>query len=144
MIEVVKLKKVRTPERGTDMAAGIDFFVPNDFPGEHYLAPGDSIKIPSGIKVRFPEGNALIAFNKSGVAADKSLIVGACVVDSDYTGEIHIHVINVGDRVQTVRPGDKLVQFILMPVHLGDIKVVEALQPIQTKRGDGGFGSTNK
>ena len=118
-MKISKIRDVKTPVRGTPLSAGLDFFVPNDFPGTHYLIPGDAINIPSGIKVKVPHGYALVFMNKSGVAVKKGLQIGACVVDEDYQGEV-------------------------IPVDYAGVDVVpeEDLFEEETERGEGGFGST--
>lgn len=143
-MKISKIRNVKTPERGTPLSAGLDFFVPNDFPGEHFLLPGDAINIPSGIKVKVPHGFALVFMNKSGVAVKKGLQVGACVVDEDYQGEVHLHVRNTSTDVQSIKPGEKLVQALLIPVDYCDVEVVnvDELYEEGTQRGEGGFGST--
>lgn len=140
-MEIQKIRKVKTPTRGTSRSAGIDFFVPDDLE-VIMLYPKKSINIPSGIKVKIPEDYALVAFNKSGIAVKKNLIVGACVVDEDYQGEIHLHVMNVGDGIVQINPGDKLVQFILLPVYYDRIELVPTINYEESERGSGGFGST--
>ena len=75
----------------------------------------------------------------------KGLMVGACVVDSDYQGEIHLHLINASNKTVTILPGDKLVQFLLVPVNHCEVEVVENHEDLfdrETTRGSGGFGST--
>lgn len=144
-MKILKVRDVKTPTRGTTGSAGLDFYVPNDFPGTHYLATSQSINIPSGIKVNIPEGYALIVMNKSGVALKKGLQVGACVIDEDYQGEIHIHVTNIGDGIAEIKPGEKLVQMLLIPIAYPGIEEVykeEDLFETATQRGAGGFGST--
>lgn len=143
-MKISKIRNVKTPERGTPLSAGLDFFVPNDFPGEHFLLPGDAVNIPSGIKVKVPHGFALVFMNKSGVAVKKGLQVGACVVDEDYQGEVHLHVRNTSTDVQSIKPGEKLVQALLIPVDYCDVEVVnvDELYEEGTQRGEGGFGST--
>jgi len=84
----------------------------------------------------------LIAFNKSGVSVKQGLSVGACVVDEDYDGEIHLHMINTSDKDQTVVTGQKLVQFVLIPVSYIDVEAIDELPERNTQRGVGGFGST--
>lgn len=138
-MKVQKLRNVKTPSRGTSVSAGIDFYVPEDFETQ-VLKPGQSVLIPSGIKAQVPRGYALIAFNKSGVATKQGLQVGACVVDEDYRLEIHLHVINISDKNQTVVTGQKLVQFILMPVSYLDIEEVDNIENNTERKG--GFGST--
>ena len=142
-MKISKIRDVKTPTRANSTDAGIDFFVPND---QHpvRLGPGDSAFIPSGIKVNCPEGYALIAFNKSGIAVKKSLHVGACVVDHGYQGEIHINLTNVGQEIQELTPGDKIVQFVLLPLGETEVEEVEDadLYVTVSSRGTGGFGST--
>ncbi len=140
-----KVRDVKSPLRSTPYSAGIDFFVPNDFNtgDEKLIKPNESIRILSGVKVNVPRGFALIAFNKSGIAL-KGFDVGACVIDEDYQGEISLHVFNVSSQNLTIVPGQKLVQFILIPVFYAEVEEVaeEVLHPEVSARGAGGFGST--
>lgn len=140
-MKVQKLRNVKTPIRSTSASAGIDFYVPEDFETQ-VLKPGESVLIPSGIKAQVPRGYALIAFNKSGVATKQGLQVGACIIDEDYEGEIHLHMVNISNKEQTVATGQKLVQFVLIPVCYFDIEEVDEIQNRNTERGAGGFGST--
>ena len=142
-MKISKIRDVKTPNRGTPESAGLDFFVPEDFESTE-VSPGGFVFIPSGIKANVPEGHALIAFNKSGVALRKNLSIGACVVDEDYQGEIHLHLYNFGKETTTISPGEKLVQMVLVPIAYNNVEVVDekALFDSQTSRGAGGFGST--
>ena len=139
-----RIRDVKIPTRANNTDAGIDFFIPNDYDGKTELSPGESCFIPSGVKVNVPEGFALIAFNKSGVAVKKGLHVGACVVDCGYQGEIHINLTNVSAEDQTISAGDKIVQFILLPLASPYIEEVNELDlyTYESSRGAGGFGST--
>lgn len=154
-----KVRDVKSPERGTGKAAGIDFFIPEDFEDVMVLPKSDCL-IPSGILMAIPEGYMLMAADKSGVVTSKSaqvrawgkpkkdtdtcLIVGAKIVDEDYQGEIHIHVINVGRESVILRPGMKIAQFILVPVSYEGLEEVpeNELFAEVSERGEGGFGST--
>ena len=144
-MKITKIRNVKTPTRGTSGSAGIDFFVPNDYPANLCtVPPHERFFIPSGIKVNVPEGYALIAFNKSGVALKKGLLVGAAVVDSDYQGEVHLHLVNTSCKPVTIEPGEKITQFLLIPVDHCEVEVVaeNELYEEVTQRGTGGFGST--
>ena len=144
-MKIAKIRNVKTPRRGTEGSAGIDFFVPDDYPNSlRRVEPGERFFIPSGIKANVPAGYALIAMNKSGVALKKGLMVGACVVDSDYQGEIHLHLVNTSNKAVTIEPGEKLTQFLLIPVDHSLVEVVDPndLFEDETERGAGGFGST--
>ena len=144
-MKIYKTRDVKTPERGTSGSAGIDLFIPSDF-SPHILGPNESIWIPAGIKVDVPSGFALVAMNKSGIAKNKELLVGACVIDEDYQGEIHIDLKNVGQGSQELNPGDKVIQVICLPVEYVEIEEVESEEELFggeiTERGEGGFGST--
>ena len=141
--KIAKVRPVKTPARANETDAGIDFFVPDDYK-ERFVQPNGDILVPSGIHVRVPDGMALIFFNKSGVATKKKLSVGACVVDSSYQGEVHLHVHNVGNSSVKVLPGEKLVQGLLIPISLLNTEVVDLanLYTEESARGTGGFGST--
>ena len=143
-MKITKIKDVKTPTRANTTDAGVDFFIPNDYTGKTELSPGESCFIPSGIKVNVPEGYALIAFNKSGVATKKGLHVGACVVDCGYQGELHINLTNVSAEDQTIAAGDKIVQFVLLPLGDPSIELVKENNLYETvsTRGEGGFGSS--
>lgn len=145
-LKIARTRNVKMPTRGTSGSAGIDFYVPNDYPESLCtIMPGERFFIPSGIKAKVPEGYALIAFNKSGVALKKGLVTGASVVDSDYEGEIHIHLINVGTKPAAIEPGEKLVQFLLTPIShclVEEVAEDSLFTNSISERGTGGFGST--
>lgn len=137
---------VKAPTRGTEESAGLDFYVPNDFNDERSLAldPGERIKIPSGVKMVLPKGKAGIFMNKSGIGA-KGIFVGACVVDSDYRGEVHIDIHNVGNSRFYIEPGMKIVQMLIQKVEIEPFVTItdeEFNKLANTERGTGGFGST--
>lgn len=150
-MKILKTREVKTPTRGTEKSAGLDFYIPEG--AFHYLndnkictlRPRGSIRIPSGIKAKIPKGFALIAMNKSGVSL-MGLQVGACVIDEDYQGEISLHVFNYTDEDITIQEGQKLMQMLLVPVLYDKIEVVESEEELfqgeVTERGSGGFGST--
>lgn len=161
MIKFSKVRNVKSPSRGTSRSAGIDFFVPEDFKGT--LRPHSDLLIPSGIKINMPEGYMLLGADKSGVVTSAkarilanmpakedaflgSVIIGAKVIDEDYQGEIHIHVINTSDQILDIRPGMKIAQFIFVPVSYFELQEVPegSLFVEKSERGAGGFGSTNK
>lgn len=111
------------------------------------IAPQHRILVPSGIKVWIEKkDSALIATNKSGIATKKGLVVGATTIDSDYTGEVHLSVVNTTDVYVDVICGEKLIQFIHTPVILSSLEEVDNDTynniSTETDRGAGGFGST--
>jgi dUTP pyrophosphatase len=145
-MKVFKTRDVKTPNRGTPQSAGIDFFIPNDFQ-EVTIRNLERILIPSGLIVDVPTGYMFLGLNKSGVAVKQGLIVGAQVVDEDYTKEMHLHVINVSGGDIVLKPGEKLIQFVLVPVFYDEVQLVDTLEEclgskLETSERTGGFGST--
>lgn len=110
------------------------------------LEPGQSILIPSGIKVKVPDGYMLQFHNKSGIASKRGLLVGANTVDIGYEGECHLNLHNVSCYNQTISAGDKIVQGIMIPVgfHVPEecSDETELYGNEKSARGTGGFGST--
>jgi dUTP pyrophosphatase len=140
-MKYTKIREVKTPNRGSYESAGLDFFIPKGLGIE--VGAGNSELVPSGIKVNIPEGTMFQVCNKSGRAV-KGLIVGACIIDSDYQGELMFNVWNISDNTIKIGEGEKLVQLVLVPILLPTLIEVkeEDLFSATTSRGDGGFGST--
>lgn len=65
-MKITKIREVKTPTRGTECSAGLDFYVPKGFTAR--LTSGTDILVPSGIRAEVPHGYALIAMNRSSVA----------------------------------------------------------------------------
>ena len=112
------------------------------------IQPGESKVLPTGLKFGIPHGYMLQIMNRSGNAAKKQLIVGACVVDSGYDGEVFVNLHNVGSEAQDIHRGMKIAQAVLIPVV--PVRFVETSEdnlydwyPITiSDRGDGALGST--
>ena len=141
-----KIRDVKSPVRGTPESAGIDIFIPNDFV-KTIVNPQQSILIPAGLKVIIPTGTMLVVANKSGVAVKKALVAGACIIDSDYQGEIHINLHNIGDTVLVLEPGMKITQLLHQNVLLSEpVEINEYRESLvrDSQRGEGGFGSTGE
>ena len=112
------------------------------------ISPGQSVVLPTGLKFGIPHGYMLQIMNRSGNAAKKQLMVGACVVDSGYDGEVFVNLHNIGSREQYIESGMKIAQAVLIPVvHARFVETSEdnlyGWYPITiSDRGDGALGST--
>ena len=144
-MKFLKIRHVKDPTRGTSKSAGIDLYIPFEITTIE-LKPGESTLIPSGLKVDVPKNHVFVAMNKSGIATKKGLSVGACVIDEDYQGEIHIHLTNISNNSTTIEGGDKIVQCLILPINYEGVEIVESEDQMWngevTERGSGGFGST--
>lgn len=109
------------------------------------LPPNTSKIFETGLKVNFPHGNVLEIKNRSGVAANKGLLVGACLVDSTYTGEIFVNLHNVSTLYQVIESGDRIAQFVVYKIEnclFSEISNEEYVMLETSERGEGAFGST--
>ena len=106
--------------------------------------PGETAFLRTGLAVAIPAGYVGLIFARSGLACKRGLApankVG--VIDSDYRGEWMIALHNHGDTPQIVNPGDRIAQFVLVPVLTPLMTEVDSLD--ETARGEGGFGSTGR
>jgi len=149
---IIEYAKVRStahePDRANPSDAGLDVFYSPEEPTTVALHPGDSKILGTGLKFGVPHGYMLEVKNRSSVAAKKSLLVGACVIDSGYDGEVFINLHNVGNKLQCVSPGDKIAQLVLTPVvhfcpTLAEESELYAHPMTISNRGDGALGSTD-
>lgn len=133
---------VKLPVRATAGSAGYDFFSPLTFS----LAPGETIKIPTGIRVKIAPGWVLQCYPRSGLGFKYRLQLNNTVgiIDSDYyesDNEGHIFAKLTNDskenKTMTIAVGQGFMQGIFMPFGITEDDDVTAVR-------NGGFGSTTK
>jgi dUTP pyrophosphatase len=110
--------------------------------GTHTIQPGETCKVPTGVRMAIPWRCGGFIFPRSGLATTKGLRLANCVgvVDNNYRGEIGVPLYNDSREAQTVKDGDRIAQLIILRVEFPEIRIVETLSKIE--RGEGGFGST--
>lgn len=140
----VKVKKLKQnallPKYMTAGAAGCDAF--SCLETEMIIKPMERAAIPTGLSVEIPMGYEIQVRPRSGLSFKQGLTVvnAPGTIDSDYRGEIQVLVVNLGSEPITVKPGDRIAQFILQEVT--QIEWVETQALEQSLRGASGFGST--
>ena len=104
------------PVRANPSDAGLDlkYNPEEDWPA--MIEPGQSMILSTGLKFGVPHGYMIQIMNRSGNAAKKQLMVGACVVDSGYDGEVFVNLHNIGKKAQIINVGDKIAQAVVIPV----------------------------
>jgi len=136
------------PTRANQTDAGLDLpFNPDDSESVT-IEPGQSVLLQTGLRFAIPEGYMLEVKNRSGNASKRSLVVGACVVDPGYDGEVFVNLHNIGTATQLVETGSKIAQAVLIPVvHFGleetEDSFLSALNKQTSARGEGALGSTD-
>jgi len=138
---ILKYKKLTDkafdPVRGTPGSSGLDVFSP----GDYTIPPFGSVLIPTDLAFDIPFGWDLAVYNKSGVATKMQLGKGAELIDSDYTGNCHIHFFNQNGVQKEIFRGQKIAQLVMREVWMGELQETDEIVK-DTERGSGAFGST--
>ena len=133
---------IRLPERATSGSAGYDFFAPKAF----VIQPGETVKIPTGIRAEIDEGWVLALFPRSSLGFKYRLQLNNTVgiIDSDYfysdnEGHMFIKITNDSNEDKTLElpKGAGVVQGISLPFGI-------TLDDASSGQRNGGFGSTDK
>jgi dUTP pyrophosphatase len=164
----VKIKRLHPdaviPQYATDGAAGFDLVAVEDV----IIAPGETVKVRTGLAFELPPGYELQIRPRSGISAKTKLRVSNApgTVDADFRGEVAVLIDNISpipsvtdEWAQTraidgqyvygtkapegtylIRKGDRIAQGVIAPVYRAAFEVVDELS--ETARGAGGFGST--
>jgi dUTP pyrophosphatase len=104
------------PVRANPSDAGLDLRYNSEGEAAAVIEPGESKILSTGLKFGVPHGYMIQIMNRSGNAAKKQLMVGACVVDSGYNGEVFVNLHNIGKEPQEINVGDKIAQAVVIPV----------------------------
>lgn len=106
------------------------------------LSPGESLMVPTGIRMAIPEGYEVQIRPRSGLAAKFGITVlnTPGTIDADYRGEILVILINHGKKDFEITPGMRIAQMVLVPVIQAEFCLSQELA--ETTRGSGGFGHT--
>lgn len=150
---ILNFSKVRSdvvvPTRANPSDAGLDFYYCPEEEKTVILRSGETALFATGIRMEIPHGYYLEIKNRSGNAYKRQLLVGACVVDSGYSGEIFVNLHNVGQSIQRVEPGMKIAQGVLLQsahIRLNEVEESDLYRDNITisNRGDGALGSTGE
>lgn len=133
----------KMPTYATQGSACFDLYAAIDEP--HYCCVGEPVTIPTGLKFDIPEGYALMIYSRSGHGFKNDVRLSNCVgvIDSDYVDEVMVKLSQDVMDVKgfTIKPGDRIVQGLLIPVQR--TQFVELSEPPRQKTDrQGGFGST--
>jgi dUTP pyrophosphatase len=108
------------------------------------LDPGRRVLVPTGLCVALPLGYEAQVRPRSGLALKHGVtcLNAPGTIDCDYRGEIGVILINHGSEPFTIQRGDRVAQLVVSPVIQSSWVEVAVLD--DTRRGDGGFGSTGR
>lgn len=108
------------------------------------INPGEYKLIPTNIVIEIPKGYEGQVRPRSGLALKHGITVlnSPGTIDSDYRGEVKVILINHGKKPFDISFGDRIAQLIISEYKNADLIPAQKLS--DTKRGDGGYGSTGK
>lgn len=132
--------RTEIPKKATDGASGFDIeaFLPY---GGIIVYPKNTVIIPTGLRFDIPCGYEIEIRGRSGLLFNNNIVIGHGTIDSDYTGEVMIHVTNNGNDPFDIKMNDRIAQAVVnkLPV----VTIIEGVGEIkETERGDLGFGHT--
>ncbi|MBL7995973.1 dUTP diphosphatase [bacterium] len=128
----------KLPEYAHPGDAGLDLFSIE----ETVIKPGESKVIGTGIIIELPENTEAQIRPRSGLALKHQITVlnSPGTIDHGYRGQIGVILINHGNKTFTVESGMKIAQMVITPVL--SVNIVDSKDLTESKRGEGGFGST--
>ena len=131
------------PHYATQGSAGMDLRALLDEPLQ--LAPGACELVRTGLAIHIADpGLAGMILPRSGLGHKHGIVLGNLVglIDSDYQGELMISVWNRGQTPFVLEPGERLAQYVLVPVVQAELEIVEDFDA--SLRGEGGFGHSGR
>ena len=159
---------LKTPKYATEEASCFDIYAAEDA----IIKPSECVAVRTGLIFEPPKGYGIMLYPRSGISSKTTLRFANSVgvIDNDYRGEAKVLLENVmplpmrqnlvpayqlvdgtmvdGDYSKgylpegtiLVKRGDRIAQ--AMPIKIEQAKLVRATEISNTKRGEGGFGST--
>jgi dUTP pyrophosphatase len=139
-IQIINKSKHALPHYETNSSAGMDLKANID--KSITLKPLERIIIKTGLYMALPQGYEAQIRPRSGLAIKHGISVlnAPGTIDADYRGEIGIILVNLSNADFTINDGDRVAQMVIAKFEQALWQKVSQLD--DTKRGEGGFGST--
>ncbi len=109
------------------------------------LQPNTTMLVKTGMAIYIQDtGYAGLILPRSGLGHKYGIVLGNLVglIDSDYQGELMVSVWNRGTTAFTLEPGERMAQYVLVPIMQTSFDIVEEF--VESERGTGGFGHTGR
>lgn len=137
-MKIIAKRKELIPQFKTEGSGAFDLLCDIEHPIQ--IKPNQLLKIPTGLFMEIPKGHVGEISERSSSFISGLLVRGK--IDEDFRGEVHILVRNVSSNRIEINPKIAICQMQLTPYRFEIMEVVTELS--ETKRGSGGFGSTDK
>ena len=109
------------------------------------IEPGQTVLVKTGLAIYIKDtAFAGLILPSSGLGHKHGIVLGNLVglIDSDYQGELMVSVWNRSQTTFSLEPGERLAQYVLVPVVQAEFEQVDEF--VATERGAGGFGHTGQ
>ena len=130
-------KDAKLPKVAKDLDAGADLFVTEC----GRILPGQTVKLPSGVKIQLQPGTMALNMPRSSMAI-AGIISQVPPIDAGFRGEINAIVTNTTDKIYVYQKGERLCQIVIIPI-IEPTYVLGKLD-MDTERGDAMNGSSGK
>ena len=131
------------PTYATTSSAGLDLRACVD--AATVIEPGQTVLVKTGLSIYIEDPHfAGLILPRSGLGHKHGIVLGNLVglIDSDYQGELMVSVWNRSQTAFSLEPGERLAQYVLVPVIQAQFDIVNEFEA--TERGAGGFGHTGQ
>ena len=131
--------RAKIPFKKRESDAGYDLICLSD----HTLEPHAATLVPTGISLSAPQGYYYTIEGRSSLWS-KGIAPNRGIIDTGYTGEIWVSLVNWNDSPYFIRGGDRIAQILLHKQYDAIFDIVGQFSPEYSHRGDHGFGSTGR
>lgn len=141
-VKVINRSAFALPSYATPLSAGMDLKANLTEP--IVLEPLQRALVPTGLFLGIPEGYEAQVRPRSGLAAKHGITVlnSPGTIDADYRGEVKVILVNLSSESFEIKPGERIAQLVVARCEQVAWEDVPELD--ETRRGEGGFGSTGK
>lgn len=139
-VKVINKSTNALPQYASEFAAGMD--VRASLKESVTLEPLCRAIVPTGLFLEIPSGYEVQVRPRSGLAAKKGITVlnAPGTIDADYRGEVCVILVNLSNEPFVIENGERIAQLVLASHEVIEWEETENLE--ESKRGEGGFGST--
>lgn len=130
------------PQYQSAGAAGVDLAAAIAPENPILIKPGKRHLVPTGFCMALPQGFEAQIRPRSGLALKHGVTIlnAPGTIDSDYRGEVHVLLINLGENDFEIERGMRIAQMVIAPVTIARFSPASELPT--SERGKKGFGST--
>jgi len=129
----------RIPLKSSNEEAGYDLYCYED----QFIKPMERCLVKTGVAMSIPNGYYGHISDRSGMALKKGAHCLGKIVDPSYRGEIGVIILNT-DMYETIKiqKGDRIAQMIFKKYE--SVEFIQKDELDETKRSDGGYGSSGR